>query len=71
MKGGFALSMGLTSPLTAWYGYYASSRRERVPGAERRGVNEMDFILNNAAAIIAVAIVLGLAVGIFRALSGR
>ena len=37
----------------------------------RRGAMKMDFILNNAAAIIAVAIVLGLAVGIFRALSGR
>lgn len=42
-------------------------RRARM----RRGAMKMDFILNNAAAIIAVAIVLGLAVGIFRALSGR
>lgn len=35
------------------------------------GASEMDIVVNNAAIIIGVAIVLGFAIGVFRVVTGR
>lgn len=50
---------------------YHPQRRGGSQGAERRRSGRMDIVVNNAAIIIGVAIVLGFAIGVFRVVSGR